>query len=212
MSFFLYMRCGFCFCKFQNSLIRKGGVLTYLENTLQEGLKYKPDGCIEIEIEGIKRPSIKAFLIACANASQYGNNAYIAPHASMSDGLMDVTIMEPFTVLEAPQIAVQLFNRTLLQNNKIKTFRCKNIHIHREHPGVIHFDGDPMSAGTDIDVQLIQKGLNMIVNTQQASDTAFGRVVSELYDELISLSISVRNRNIRRIDSFNKEVMRRLKL
>ena len=73
-------------------------------------------------------------------------------------------------------------------------------------------DGDPMSAGTDIDVQLIQKGLNMIVNTQQASDTAFGRVVSELYDELISLSISVRNRNIRRIDSFNKEVMRRLKL
>jgi len=52
----------------------------------------------------------------------------------------------------------------------------------------------------------------MIVNTQQASDTAFGRVVSELYDELISLSISVRNRNIRRIDSFNKEVMRRLKL
>ena len=45
----------------------------------------------------------------------------------------------------------------------------QNIHIHREHPGVIHFDGDPMSAGTDIDVQLIQKGLNMIVNTQQAS-------------------------------------------
>ena len=107
--------------KFAHS--EKRGVLTYLENTLREGLKYKPDTC-EIEIEG-ETSKYKAFLIACANASQYGNNAYIAPHASMSDGLMDVTIMEPFTVLEAPQIAVQLFNRTLLQNNKIKTFRCK---------------------------------------------------------------------------------------
>lgn len=208
-----FCTCGVGFDAFVSSKFahsEKRGVLTYLENTLREGLKYKPD-TYEIEIEG-ETSKYKAFLIACANASQYGNNVYIAPHASMSDGLMDVTIMEPFTVLEAPQIAVQLFNRTLLQNNKIKTFRCKNIHIHREHPGVIHFDGDPMSAGTDIDVQLIQKGLNMIVNTQQASDTAFGRVVSELYDELISLSISVRNRNIRRIDSFNKEVMRRLKL
>ena len=40
----------------------------------------------------------KAFLIACGNASQYGNNAYIAPQATLTDGLLDVTILEPFTV------------------------------------------------------------------------------------------------------------------
>ena len=231
-----FCTCGVGFDAFVSSKFahsEKRGVLTYLENTLREGLKYKPD-TYEIEIEG-ETSKYKAFLIACANASQYGNNAYIAPHASMSDGLMDVTIMEPFTVLEAPQIAVQLFNRTLLQNNKIKTFRCKNIHIHREHPGVIHFDGDPMSAGTDIDVQLIQKGLpesmpkrallsfkkgstpypqttRLMVRDRNGIYTEEYKKLTELYDELISLSISVRNRNIRRIDSFNKEVMRRLKL
>lgn len=208
-----FCTCGVGFDAFVSSKFahsEKRGILTYLENTLREGLKYKSD-TYEIEIEG-ETSKYKAFLIACANASQYGNNAYIAPHASMSDGLMDVTIMEPFTVLEAPQIAIQLFNRTLLQNNKIKTFRCRNIHIHREYPGVIHFDGDPMSTGPDIDVQLIQKGLNTIINTQESAYAAFGRVVTTLYDELISLSISVRNRNIRRIDNFNKEIMRRLKL
>ncbi len=208
-----FCTCGMGFDAFVSSKFahsEKRGILTYLENTLREGLKYEPD-TYEIEIEG-ETSKYKAFLIACANASQYGNNAYIAPHASMADGLMDVTIMEPFTVLEAPQIAVQLFNRTLSQNNKIKTFRCKNIHIRREKPGLIHFDGDPMPAGTDIEVQLVQKGLNMVVNTQQAPDTAFGRVVSELYDELVSLSISVRNRNIRRMENFNKELMRHLKL
>ena len=195
----------FVSAKFAHS--EKRGMLSYLENTLREGLKYRPD-TYEIDIEG-ETSKYKAFLIACANASQYGNNAYIAPHASMSDGLLDVTIMEPFTMLEAPQIAFQLFNRTLLQNSRIKTFRCKNIHIHRKHPGMVHFDGDPMDAGTEIDVQVINKALNMLINTRQ--EPPVGKVFFELYDELVSLSVSLRNRNLRRIEQFNKEVMKRLK-
>ena len=69
----------------------KRGPITYLENILKEGLKYEPE-TYEIEAGNgtIKK---KAFLISCANASQYGNNAYIAPQASMSDGMIDVIIM-----------------------------------------------------------------------------------------------------------------------
>lgn len=60
---------------------------------------------------------IDAFLIACANASQYGNNAYIAPDASMKDGLLDVIVLQPFSILEAPIVAMQLFQRTLPNNS-----------------------------------------------------------------------------------------------
>ena len=53
----------------------KRGLLTYLEKTLQESLKYQPE-TYELETEnGVSK--YKAFLIACGNASQYGNNAYI---------------------------------------------------------------------------------------------------------------------------------------
>ena len=103
-----FCTCGVGFDAFISDRFAKSnrrGLLTYIENTLKEGLKYKPD-TYEITIDG-ERQTYKAFLIACANASQYGNNVYIAPHASMSDGLMDVTLMEPFTVLEAPQIAIR---------------------------------------------------------------------------------------------------------
>jgi YegS/Rv2252/BmrU family lipid kinase len=76
----------------------KRGLLTYLENTLHESLTYQPETYeIENEEGTVKH---KAFLIACGNASQYGNNAYITPQASLMDGLMDITIMEPFTVLD----------------------------------------------------------------------------------------------------------------
>ena len=53
----------------------KRGPITYVENVLREGLKYEPE-TYEIEDEnGIAK--YKAFLISCANASQYGNNAYM---------------------------------------------------------------------------------------------------------------------------------------
>ncbi len=85
----------------------KRGLLTYLEKTLQESLKYEPE-TYELETEnGVSK--YKAFLIACGNASQYGNNAYIAPQATLTDGLLDVTILEPFTVLDVPSLAFQLF-------------------------------------------------------------------------------------------------------
>ena len=140
----------------------KRGPITYVENVLREGLKYKPE-TYEIEDENGKM-RYKAFLISCANASQYGNNAYIAPQASMSDGLMDVIIMEPFDVLEAPQISIDMFNKTLDKSSKIKTFKCKKLHIHRKEAGVIHFDGDPVMTDKDIEIELKEKGIRIIVN------------------------------------------------
>ena len=148
----------------------KRGVLTYLEKTLQESLKYEPE-TYELETEnGVSK--YKAFLIACGNASQYGNNAYIAPQATLNDGLLDVTILEPFTVLDVPSLSFQLFNKTIDQNSRIKTFRCQTLRIHRSKPGVVHFDGDPMMMGENVDVKIMKKGLQVIVPRDAEKDTS----------------------------------------
>ena len=143
----------------------KRGLLTYLENTLHESLTYQPETYIIENEEGTVKH--KAFLIACGNASQYGNNAYITPHASLTDGLMDITIMEPFTVLDVPSLSFQLFNKTLDQNSRIKTMRAKKIKIHRQHDGVMHFDGDPLMAGKDLEVEIIPAGLHVIASPKK---------------------------------------------
>lgn len=143
----------------------KRGLLTYLENTLHESLVYQPE-TYEIENEeGTMK--YKAFLIACGNASQYGNNAYITPQASLTDGLMDITIMEPFTVLDVPSLSFQLFNKTIDQNSRIKTMRAKKIKIHRAKEGVLHFDGDPLMAGKELEVEIIPKGLQVIASVKK---------------------------------------------
>lgn len=164
----------------------KRGPITYIENVLREGLKYKPETYTIEDENGTTQH--KAFLISCANASQYGNNAYIAPQASMSDGLMDIIIMEPFDIFEAPQISIEMFNKTLDKNSKIKTFRTKALHIHRDKPGVIHYDGDPVITGKDIDVELRPKGIKIIVNPfadrESRKPNMLQNAAAELFNEI----------------------------
>ena len=143
----------------------KRGLLTYLENTLHESLRYQPE-TYEIENEE-GTVKYKAWLIACGNASQYGNDAYIAPQASLTDGLMDVTIMEPFTVLDVPSLSFQLFNKTIDQNSRVKTMRAKKIKIHRANDGVMHFDGDPLMAGKELEVEIVPSGLRVIATEKK---------------------------------------------
>ena len=189
----------------------KRGPITYVENVLKEGLKYKPE-TYEVEDEtGARR--YKAFLIACANASQYGNNAYIAPEASMCDGVMDVIVMEPFTALEAPQISIDLFNKTLNQNSKIKHFQTQKIHIHRQTPGAIHYDGDPIMTDPDVDVHIEHLGIRIVTNPEATEDNSQPNPVLNAFSDLFNNINNVREdieKGGRKIQAINKLMLRKL--
>ena len=212
MPFFCTCGMGFdAFISLKFAEAGKRGPITYVENVLKEGLKYKPE-TYEVEDEtGAKK--YKAFLIACANASQYGNNAYIAPKATMTDGLMDVIIMEPFDVFDAPQISLDLLNKTLNKNSKIKTFRAKRIHIHRSKPGAIHYDGDPIMTGSDIDVHIEEKGIKIVINPDITEDTCqpnfFLNAFSGLYSNINNVREDIEKQG-RRIQAINKNLFRKL--
>ena len=64
------------------------------------------------------------------------------------------------------------FNKTIDQNSRIKTFRCQTLRIHRSKPGVVHFDGDPMMMGENVDVKIMKKGLQVIVPRDAEKDTS----------------------------------------
>jgi YegS/Rv2252/BmrU family lipid kinase len=138
----------------------KRGLLTYLEKTLQESLTYQPK---LMTGNGRRDGETQGLLNSVWQRSQYGNNAYITPQATLTDGLLDVTILEPFTVLDVPSLAYQLFNKTIDQNSRIKTFRCKKLKISRSKSGVAHFDGDPMMTDHVVNIEIITNGLKVFV-------------------------------------------------
>lgn len=191
----------------------KRGLITYTENVLAEGLSYQPE-TYEIEDE-LGKKTYKAFQVCVANASQYGNNAYIAPQASMSDGLLDVIIMEPFDILEAPQVAIELFNKTLDKNKKIRTFKAKHIHIHRQQAGIIHYDGDPKMSDADVDIFIKPKSISIVTNPDgnkaQRQPNMMQNAASELFYGIDTMREKLIQQT-RNLQAVNLKIMRKLNL
>ncbi len=141
------------------------GLLQYAKNTIGIGMNYKSER-YKIDFEDGTTEETDAFLISCANASQYGNNAYIAPTASMKDGLMDIILMKPINPIQGAQVLLQMFTKSLLANKNVRLLRGKEIRITRTNDGPVHCDGDPVMMGREISIKLIPHSFNVVVNPE----------------------------------------------
>ena len=135
------------------------GKLTYIQSTFQTYANYEPEH-YTIIANG-KTLTEKAFLVAVCNASQYGSNAYIAPSASINDGLLDVTIIHAGNALSTALVGVDMLTGMIERNMLIQTFRTDNIIIEREHRGPSHVDGEPMEMDRSLRVCCHHNGLRV---------------------------------------------------
>lgn len=148
------------------------GKLMYAKSMIDVFYNFKPEKykvtCAEHIFED------EAFLVTCANASQYGNDSFIAPHADIQDGKMNIAILKPLSVLNATQTAIQLMSKNIENNSKLVEMITSEVLIERERDGVMHLDGNAIQTSKDISVRIVNKGLNVLVpkeTTKKGFDT-----------------------------------------
>ena len=137
------------------------GFIGYVKAVLKEFASYKPQQ-YKLIVNGVATTK-NAFLITFANASQYGNNAYIAPQADVADGKLDVCILKPFPVYSMPALALRVFNKTADKSSFMETMKGTEITIERESSGPIHLDGEPFETGKEIKIEIIPACLKILV-------------------------------------------------
>ena len=145
--------------RFASSNVR--GLETYVKEGLRAFADFHADP-YEIACAGESRRE-RAFLIAVANASQYGNNARIAPLASLQDGLLDVVIVHDLSILRAPLLLARLFQGTLHHAHEVSTTQCTDVSITRPAAGPAHLDGEPVSLPEELHVRIVPRSLRLLV-------------------------------------------------
>lgn len=159
-----FCTCGTGFDAYVSSKFAKGnkrGFISYIENIITGYFNYKSQN-YHIIGDGINL-KIKAFVITFANASQWGNNAYIAPKASVQDGMLDISIMSNFPVVAIPTLALQLFAKRIDKDLFMTTLRSDKITLFRKESGPFHYDGEPYEEGTKIEIENVADGLKVFV-------------------------------------------------
>ncbi|MFW5699885.1 MAG: diacylglycerol/lipid kinase family protein [Bacteroidota bacterium] len=137
------------------------GFITYAQTVLKEYGTYSTKKyMIKLDGEKIKR---KAFLLTIANASQFGNNAFVSPNAIIDDGLLDVTVVSPFPRRNALDIGLRLFRRNLDKSQFTEVFTACRITIQRKKKLMAHMDGEPVMIKKKAKIRVVPGGLKIIV-------------------------------------------------
>jgi len=181
------------------------GPVTYLRSFMQLVGNYKPSTYVIYTDDG--RVKEKAFLIAIGNASQWGNNAYITPNASMSDGILDVTLVKPMPLYEIPRMAYQLFTRQLNQNAHVDSVRSSHLRIIMPQPNVVHVDGEPIRMEGVLDIQIHPKQLRVIFPEHPSSSVL--EPIRYAFEDVHYAILGNVKKGVRSIEETNRQALLR---
>jgi diacylglycerol kinase (ATP) len=145
--------------RFASSSVR--GLETYVKEGLRAFADFKAD---EYELVTPERTmKQRAFVVAIANSGQYGNNARIAPLASLQDGLLDVVIVNDTHLIDAAFLLARLFSGTIHEAKGVTTFQTSEVTIRRSGEGAAHLDGEPFTLPAELHVRVVPQSLRLLV-------------------------------------------------
>jgi len=136
------------------------GVFSYIYAAIKLWFRY-PEKKYKITSAG-KVMEVSCFILSFANSSQYGNNAYIAPHASVRDGRMDICILKRPAFWEILWFLLFFMNSRLYKLSYYKELQCREAvvegDIHR-----VHIDGDAYLMESPIRLKMHAGALKVVV-------------------------------------------------
>ena len=112
----------------------------------------------------------QAFFISIANSNQFGNHITIAPMASISDGLLDIVVVNKMSKSKLLfSVLKQIFfgKADLTMQNKFHTddiqyFQTRSLKIKNPEKALLHIDGDPAPTQDYFEITIIDAAFPLI--------------------------------------------------
>lgn len=145
------------------------GFQTYLKLILQDYLNYKPQK-YKLLIDG-EEIETEALFISFANSNQFGYNAVVAPKASVSDGLLDVSIVKKVPLALAPLVVQFMFFRNFDKSPYVRTYSARNVRVTDFSDGLINLDGEALEfTDNELEFTVNPSSLNVIIPDEKHSE------------------------------------------
>jgi diacylglycerol kinase (ATP) len=105
----------------------------------------------------------RSFILAIANSSQYGNNAVIAPGASVTDQRLNLSEVRKLPLYRGPAFVYGMFKGKLRNNNRFNSMVVNSMRINTSLPVAYHVDGEPCGSADQFEIEVFPSAIRMIV-------------------------------------------------
>jgi len=144
------------------------GLLTYTQQSLLNFFKAQPYQ-FEVTVEDFTFFT-ESYFISIANGNQFGNNITIAPQANLTDGMLDVVIVQKMSKAQLPfAVLRQIRGNNKLQNlvkeistQNILYFQTPKLSIRNLKLAPLHIDGEPTETTDFFEVNVLKDCFKLI--------------------------------------------------
>lgn len=137
------------------------GFKNYIRVSLRTFFSYKPIKLTFYD-EGYRKYNGKYLMVNIANTRQFGNNAYIAPQASKSDGLVDMVLVKKFPLAYSPLFAFRMFTKKLREDDYITYLPVSEIDF-KVNTKNWHIDGEFNKIKSPVHIKVQPASLNILI-------------------------------------------------
>jgi diacylglycerol kinase family enzyme len=121
---------------------------------------WKPAG-FTVTVDG-ERHSFSGYSVAVANSKAFGGGMYMAPHAELDDGKLEVVMVAEQSKWRYLRGVLKVFKGTHLDDPAVSLAQGEVIEVDADRPFMVYADGDPL-ADLPAKVTVARKTLRVIV-------------------------------------------------
>jgi diacylglycerol kinase (ATP) len=137
------------------------GFANYIKTSLATFFNYKPIH-VKFSAKELKKHDGKYLMLNIANTRQFGNNAYIAPHASTVDGLVEIVLVKKFPLLYGALFAARMFSKNLKEDRYITYLSVPEVKFSVDTQDW-HLDGEYNEILSPIHIRVLPKSLKILM-------------------------------------------------
>jgi len=116
----------------------------------------------EVTFDDGRARGFTGYSVAAANSKQFGGGMLLAPDASLTDGLLDVVIIEDMPKLRFLRLAPTVFSGRHVRQRGVDVLRGREVHISASESFVLYADGEAI-AELPVTVRVLPGAVRMIV-------------------------------------------------
>lgn len=119
------------------------GNLVYTYGALRALAAWRP-AAFTVTLDGGEPLTVSGYTIAAANSKAYGGGMFLAPDASLDDGLLDVVIVGHVSKRRFLRLLPTVFKGEHVQQPQVQVRRAAAVEIRADRPFTLYADGDPI--------------------------------------------------------------------
>jgi diacylglycerol kinase family enzyme len=143
------------------------GNLVYVYGALRAIASWRPAN-FTVTVDGGERIAFTGYSVAAANSKAFGGGMFLAPDASLQDGLLDVVMIKDIPRLRYLRLLPTVFDGSHVNQPAVHIVRGREIEVSASRPFAMYADGDP-TAELPLTVRALPRAVRVLVPERSAT-------------------------------------------